>query len=242
MSRYYSAYESRYRQVYRQGVEYWADDPRELASATGQLDRFLSAYSLHPDTSVLIEFGCGEGNLARHLVEKGFAYCGIDISESALRKARARIGASDQARFLHGDVLSLSSVRSGSFDAGIDNFCLQMLVVDSDRAAYLSEVLRVIKPGGCAFFHEILQEARYGHRIDSFQDYVALSGFDGTALEAREAYSGGKRTEILLPRVPSRFNDLEGYRDELTGAGFRVERLLDRGHQCVVYARTPPIG
>jgi SAM-dependent methyltransferase len=236
-SRYYHAYEDRYRRVYQQGVEYWSNDPEELATTTRQLDAFLAEYSLSPSTATVIEFGCGEGHLARHLAENGFSYVGVDVSESALAKARQRVGQSDHVRFMHGDVTALVGLATDAFDVGIDNFCLQMLVVDADRRAYLSEIRRLLKPRGYAYFHQILQAGRFTSKVGSFEAYVAQFSGDYVTCEDREAFTGGQKRNIRLPRVPARFDNLEGYREELIRSGFRVEKLLDLGNRCVIHAR-----
>lgn len=62
--KYYHVYEDRYRRVYSQGIEYWSGDPAETDETILLVDEFLEHYSLHPGRASIIEFGCGEGNIA----------------------------------------------------------------------------------------------------------------------------------------------------------------------------------
>lgn len=235
--KYYRAYEDRYRRVYSQGIDYWTANPAEISKAKGQLDAFLEFYSVVPESSHIVEFGCGEGFLGQHLRQRGFSYLGIDLSPSAIEKARARAGGSSaDCRFVVGDITNMEEFQDSSFDIAIDNFTLQMLVTDPDREQYLREALRVLKPGGKAYFHEISQPEKFTHPVKSFEDFVAHFKPDYDTLEKREAFMDGEMRAIEIPRVPSRFNSPAGYREELTEAGFVVDRTEAGKHWCMLYA------
>lgn len=240
-SKYYKAYEDRYRQVYSQGIESWTNDPEELDRTIKHLDAFLQYYALEPSNVSIVEFGCGEGYIGKHLIQKGYAYKGIDISQSALKKARKRLDENSypslDSHFIFGDATDLAEISSKSFDAMVDNFCLQMLVTDSDRKKYLSEAHRLLKAGGCACFYKILQAEQFEKVIFSFEDFVSRFSFDLKTCEERYAYSQNGRKKINLPRLPARFNNEEGYRQELSGIGFHVEKLSSDGHYVAIYAR-----
>ena len=175
--RYYTTYEDRYRRVYAQGVEYWTGDPEEITAVICLVDDFIEFAKVTPFFHSIIEFGCGEGFLAKHLLQKGYSYLGVDISPSALNKARNRISESDP-RFMLGDVTNLPEVRSGSFDIALDNYCLHMFVTDADRRRYLGEVHRTLKPGGYAWFHEIGQQDRFNDRIESIDEFLVKHPMD----------------------------------------------------------------
>lgn len=234
--KYYLAYEDRYNRVYAQGIPYWTAFPREMATTIGELERFLLHYRLEPGVSQIIEFGCGEGHLAKYLTDRGYEYFGIDISPTAISKARARICSEClHARFLVGDITDLREVESEAFDASVDNFCWQMLVTDDDRQRYLWEVSRVLRKGGKAYFFEECQEKRFEGQVRTFEEFVGRFKADYETLEDREAYVDGERRLIKLPRVPSRFNSADGYEEELTDGGFAVDKTCDVDGNCVIY-------
>ena len=234
---YYYWYEDRYRKVYAQGVKFWTDDPQEIEKTTESLSRFLSHYGLAPGQSRIIEFGCGEGHLARFLLERGYEYTGVDISASALEKARQWAGrlAADK-KFILGDVTSLPDMPADSFDAAVDNGCLHMLVVDSHRKRYLSEVRRLLAPNGKACFCDNYREDAFEGEVKTFNDYLEIFKPDLATPEERTAYCNGDYCKIMLPRLPARARSEAGYRRELLAAGFEVEVFAVEQWSCVIYA------
>lgn len=235
--KYYNVYEDRYKRVYAQGVEYWTNDPTEIKDSIDKLNGFLECYRLLSQDTKIIEFGCGEGHIAQYLTERGYEYLGVDLSPSAIEKAKERIGNNKASEdLLLGDVTHLDEIPDESYDVGIDNFCLQMLVVDDDRHNYLSGIARILRRGGKAYFHNIYQENAFEGELRSFDEYVEKLKPDLETLEDREAYTEGKCLKIKLPRIPARFKNEQGYRRELTNAGFLIDNFqVDLG-KCVVYA------
>jgi len=235
--RYYTTYEDRYRRVYAQGVEYWTGD-QEIAAVICLVNDFIDFAKSSPSFPSIIEFGCGEGFLAVPLLKKGYSYLGVDISPSALNKARDRISESD-SRFMLGDITSLPEVRSYSFDIALDNYCLHMFVTDEDRRKYLGEVHRTLKSGGYAWFHEIGQRDRFSDRIESIDEFLVKHPMDLNTCETRCVYTKTGKKTVQLPRLPARFNNCEGYYDEIKAAGFEIEFIESRKSGVVIYARKP---
>jgi len=236
--RYYTLYNERYHRVYAQGIPYWTADPEEIARTVGHLDRFLTHVGAVPDRTSIIEFGCGEGHLAQHLLSLHFRYLGVDASPLALEKARGRTaqeGGGDA--FLRGDITCLRELKDRSFDVGVDNFCLHMLVTDPDRQRYLSEVSRVLRKGGWAYFHEVHRPDGFPARVNNYQEFLERFHPDLTTLEEREAYAHGAKRKIQLPRLPMRADNEEGYRREFAHAGLTVEAFRVSGHTCTIWAQ-----
>jgi SAM-dependent methyltransferase len=159
-------FDDRYRLVHEQGIPAWIPDQTMLSEAAHRLDQFLDTAEAVPGRTRVIETACGEGFLARHLLELGYDYLGLDISALALEKARSnasQFGKPDN--FLLGDMTNMPQIASASFDISIDNFGLQMLVTDPDREKYLTELNRILKPGGWAYFHENDNEEGYWEEL-----------------------------------------------------------------------------
>ena len=118
VKQYYHAYEGRYASVYSHGAEYWTADPEEIRDTTAKLQDFLDRSALMPGQARLVEFGCGEGHLARYLIENGYDYRGVDLSPSALVKARQRVADLEVKgdTFVLGDITSLPAADDGVFD------------------------------------------------------------------------------------------------------------------------------
>ena len=234
--KYYEAYEERYKRVYAQGVDYWTGDPNEIAAVISHLDEFFRYAGITPSSGSIIEFGCGEGFLGEYLLMKRYSYLGIDLSPSALEKARGRVQGSGSS-FMLGDITNLHEVQSGSFDVALDNYCLQMLVTDEDRKKYLAEIHRVLKSGGRAWFHEIGQQNQFKDEIRTFGDFLAKYPVDIGTCEAREACTQGKKKIVFLPRLSARFNNCDGYREEIEKAGFEVQLIEARKSGIIIFAR-----
>ena len=103
----------------------------------------------------VLDFGCGPGTITVGLaktVEPGEAH-GIDMEESQIDLARAAAGAGGHtnATFHVGDVTALP-FEDGFFDAA---HCHAVLMHVPDTAAVLSEVMRVLKPGGLVGCREL---------------------------------------------------------------------------------------
>jgi SAM-dependent methyltransferase len=96
-----------------------------------------------PRRSMILDAGCGTGDMAAELMECGHEVWGLDIAEPMIRLARERCGSD---RFRVGD---LEQIPFGDnvFDAVV---CLGVIeYLDSDEHA-LREMWRVLKPGGIA--------------------------------------------------------------------------------------------
>lgn len=235
---YYHAYDDRYRRVYAQGVEYWTANPEELRDTRATLDAFLAELAV--EDPLVLECGCGEGHLAVHLIGQGYHYIGTDISPAALDKARARVAALPQKAnaTLHlADSLRLDCVGDASIDVVVDNYHFHMFVPDGDRARYLQQVHRVLKPGGFAYFRENYAAKPPVGPFVSLEQYVEATGADFTRADEREAWQDGKAVRIELPRLPSRANNQAGYEAELAAANLAMTHFAVAGPVCIMHAR-----
>lgn len=100
----------------------------------------------------ILEVGCGAGNNLWFAAREGFRVAGIDGSESAISFARQRFNdESLEGDFQVGNFLELPW-ESDTFDIGIDRGSLVCVGHNAQRAA-VSEVRRVLRPGGFFFFN-----------------------------------------------------------------------------------------
>jgi SAM-dependent methyltransferase len=115
---------------------WWYAGMRAISFAV--LDPALQAR--HGPPPLLLDAGCGTGNVLEHLARRGRAV-GVDLSEDAVRLSRER-----GVRVVRGSVLGLP-FRDAAFDAVTSFDVLYHNWVTDDRAA-LAELARVLKPGG----------------------------------------------------------------------------------------------
>lgn len=111
----------------------------------------------------LLDFGCGSGTISVGLaraVAPGEMH-GVDMEESQIELARS-VAASqgqDNAKFHVGDVTDLE-FEDSFFDVA---HCSTVLTFVPDTAAVLSEVKRVLKPGGIIACRELICESCFTH-------------------------------------------------------------------------------
>ena len=106
-----------------------------------------------------VDVGCGRGDLAGLLVDRGWRVTGVEPSASACRAARRR-GVDARQGTLH-DV----ELDSGAYDAAIFRHSLEH---SADLAGDLATVVRALKPGGLVLItvpnFECWQRRRFGNR------------------------------------------------------------------------------
>jgi len=137
---YYLAYDGRYQRIYEAGAWLWGSE-----KPTKELSDFLVS-CFTPKSGKVIEFGCGEGVDSCYLAQKGYEVLGVDISKTAIEKAK-RVAQNQEVsvKFLVGDVTSLSYLQSESFDFAVDIGCLHMLTNEQHRRDYLNGSSSVIE-------------------------------------------------------------------------------------------------
>jgi ubiquinone/menaquinone biosynthesis C-methylase UbiE len=102
--------------------------------------------SLHPTREgYYLDVGCGSGNYTCALSDQGFRFCGIDISEEMLSKARQK---SSKIEWVHGDARNLP-FQNGQFDGALSVLATHHI---KDIEKCFSEVYRVIKKGNFVLF------------------------------------------------------------------------------------------
>ncbi|MFP4554272.1 MAG: GNAT family N-acetyltransferase [Actinomycetota bacterium] len=158
------------------------------------------------DGSRVLDVGCGPGFYAEELVARGADVVGFDASPKMVDLAGRRVG--DGAEFrVHDLSQPLDWLEDETFDAAVA--ALVIHYVDNRREAF-SEIYRVLKPGGHAVVsthHPTLDWLRTGG-----------SYFAEGIIEER--WSRG--WEMRYWRMP-----LSVVANEMTGAGFLIERLVE---------------
>ena len=140
-----------YARIKGEGLSQWSD-LHERLDGFGDfpnrtfLDRVLPAVEgRHID---VFEYGCGTGPAACFLAARGYRVRGIDLVPDAIDIARRH--AHDRGlsiTFTVEDVCQWDD-KTEQYDVVLDSYCLQSIVLDTDRARVLDGVRRRLRPGG----------------------------------------------------------------------------------------------
>jgi len=168
----YIGHDRRYRELRDQGAPGWETED-ELREHEVELAWALAA--LEPVGKRVLELGCGAGNIARSLVERGFDVTGIDISPTAIAWATER--AIPGTRFMVGDLVAEIP---GEYDLVIDGHCLHCIIGD-DRARMLANVRGALASGGTFFVATMCGEITQPKLRACFDPITRCQVVDGIA-------------------------------------------------------------
>jgi demethylmenaquinone methyltransferase / 2-methoxy-6-polyprenyl-1,4-benzoquinol methylase len=193
-------------------------------------ERAADLAELEPGGSAL-DVCCGTGDLALELarrVGREGSVVGCDFSEPMLDAARAKAQGRGVAgvRFEWADALELP-YGDGSFDAATIGFGARNLA-NLDRG--LSELRRVVRPGGRLVILEISQPTR--PPLSAFYSlwFDRIVPLLGTVAGDRSAYT-------YLPESVKRFPSPRGLAERMAAAGFpRVRYLVLAGGIITIHA------
>lgn len=127
-------------------------EPRRLALLTRKTAMMREWLTEHGVGSRGIDVGCGQGWYVGRMRELGFDVGGIDYSAGQVSLARGNLGDASLVRV--GSALAIPAA-----DASVDfvysiNVLHHLPSLEAQRAAF-REMLRVLRPGGVIFLHEI---------------------------------------------------------------------------------------
>lgn len=243
---YYLAYEKRYQQVFAAGAERWGHSPDD-ETLVAALEEWVAENNLMGKN--IIEFACGEGACGVILSKLGCNYQGVDIAPSAVQKSREALKDYPNARV---DTLDMVSEATGKkYDAALDCMGFHMLVTDRDRAAYLKNAYDSLNANSpVLFFRESYRneknaECIYHGVVNTYDEWKSITGVDYDTPNLRRVGMGGGDIEVMIPLVPARANDKEGYIKEMKAAGFVLERFIPMDlssaiqYSASIYVRKP---
>lgn len=113
---------------------------------------------LDPDSTQVLEVGCGTGRLLAEVDALGFRATGIDPSPYMLEEARRRLSHHERLRLIKGEAAGLP-VDSGSFDFVYSLRVLNQTESREYALAAIGEMMRAAKKGGRVLI-EFMNERR----------------------------------------------------------------------------------
>lgn len=132
------------------------------------------------DPSVVVDLGCGTGQLTQRLVRRfpDATIVGVDLSDGMLTQAAGRLAApcTEAARLVRADAVQLPFAAS-SVDVVA---CTESFHWYRDQARALSELARVLRPGGRLLIASIATMTSVGDRL-----LTGATGSTQSAIRAR---------------------------------------------------------
>lgn len=152
----YAGHEKKYQQRKQDGAIGW-DDCEVYETFQNLVDQTLKAVDA-PTMGMLLELGCGAGNMTCWFAKKGYKTTGIDIAPSAIAWAKERARSQQmQMDFRTGNALELPRDFDNAFDIVFDGHCLHC-IIGEDRNIFLRNAYRALKPGGCFLVYTMCGE------------------------------------------------------------------------------------
>jgi SAM-dependent methyltransferase len=202
-----------------------ADAERFWQRGERDLDDLLGALGVRVGPGdVVVDLGCGVGRLTRVLAARAARVHAIDVSAEMLAQAVAHNPGLDNVDWIHGDGETLRPIADAAADAVVCHVVFQHLPDPRATYGYVTEMGRVLRPGGWAAFR--VSDDPSVHRV---------------------ARSVSRRVKALVRRGPRGQGDpkwvgaaveLDALRAAGARAGLTLERVEGEGTQfCLALAR-----
>jgi ubiquinone/menaquinone biosynthesis C-methylase UbiE len=195
--------EQRLRDAYaRRGpVEVRLAGNRGQARIVAERDRAIRDAVGHLPTpaATLLEIGCGDGAIVSTLVAEGFAVkgVGLDILPEAVEQGRRK---HPSLEFSTGNATELP-YEAGAFDVVLASTLLSS-VPAGIRGAVLSEVDRVLRPGGLFVWYDLRRPNPFNRDVKPFLPREVKTGLDG--------YDVHVRVVTVVPQLARRLGPMTG--------------------------------
>lgn len=164
----------------------------------------------------ICDMGCGPGQIARYLYDRGVKVCGVDLSLGMVERARSL---HPDIPFRQGDMLSLTDVDGNSY-GGIAAFYSIIHIPRPALSQALEELKRVLSAGGILLltFHigrEIIHRDEFlGEEVsldfiffetEEMKDHLKAAGFELQEVIERDPYPEAEypsRRAYIFARKP----------------------------------------
>ena len=170
-----------------------------FAAGEAEVDTLMKARHFKKgDNGRALDFGCGVGRLTEPLRAYFGEVWGVDISESMIERARQHAPC---CRFLVSRTDDLSSFANDFFDFVYSNVVLEHQPSHAIARRYIEEFVRIVKPGGIAFFQMPDKLTLRGALQPGRRLYSLLRG---CGVPARFAYNRLRLNPVRTISLPSR--------------------------------------
>jgi ubiquinone/menaquinone biosynthesis C-methylase UbiE len=165
-----AAYDSQATRIYER-IHGEIFNPIEQQRLHDALRRATDAVRTGSGPFTALDYGCGSGNLTRHLIALGFQTVSADVSEHFLKLIEKEFSQSGSSSTLKLNGRDLSCVPDSHFDLAATYSVLHHV---PDYLRIVEEMCRVVKPGGVVYIDHEVTEAFYSRPRVNWKRYLRL--------------------------------------------------------------------
>ena len=204
MKKYYEAYDDRYRQVHKENLHWFDENPSEIVRET------VEKYGISMKSKIL-EIGCGEGRDARFLLNGGYNLLATDVSSEAVAYCRKH---DSEHREQYAQLDCLKDKLENCFDFIYAVAVVHMLVLQEDRDGFYG------------FFREHLFADGVGLICSMGDGVVERSSDISNAFDTQERIHEQSGKSLQIASTSYRAVSFDTFREEIRRNGLEI---LDLG-------------
>ena len=203
MKKYYEAYDDRYRQVHKENLRWFDDNPSNIVL------QIMEKYSVGKQDRIL-EIGCGEGRDARFLLKNGYRVLATDVSPAAVACCRQQDPEHENS---YACLDCLNDTGTDTYDFIYAVAVIHMLVPQEDRDGFYR------------FYGEHLAEKGIGLICSMGNGTGAFHTDVSAAFDTKERLHEASGKVLRLANTSCRMVTAETFREEILRNGLEIAEM-----------------
>lgn len=139
-------------------------NPIEQDRIHNVITKIVRLVKTNSSPKVALDYGCGSGNLTKHLLEAGLNVVAADVSDNFLKMILQKYGSTNRVCTLKINGINIENIPGGSYDI-VSTYSVLHHVYDYMKI--IKEMIRVTKPGGIVYLDHEFND-NYWYRKDKY--------------------------------------------------------------------------
>jgi len=146
-------------------------NPIEQERLHKKLEQAIKSIKTNSSNKIALDYGCGSGNLTKHLIELGIHTVAADTSKKFLDLVAKKYSHASRLDVLEINGQSLSNVKNGHFDLVATYSVLHHV---PDYLGIIKEMVQALKPGGIIYLDHEKNES-YWNKDEQYLEFLRLA-------------------------------------------------------------------